>query len=597
MRFQSITSKIKSSISAKFSLMFLLFLIIPLMIVMQLFITRLHSILKEKERVSVYEKISFTQNQADGLFSEMESIMTSLVLNSKVIDILADPSRVPSYEWYSDYSTLNSQLTFLNSNAGYKYDLTIIRCDESTYYSGGLYNTILNSGSPIITYIRENGRTPVFFNRSLSGFDNQNNISLGRAIYKQDQYLGSILVELPVSYLDQLLTPFESGSTRIYIINQEGEILYSSESVPQSCISPEFKEAVNSHSSTVQLGSQEYLLQQMPMQKENLSVVALVTTDSVFRESSKTTLYFVLALFLIVGIATACIYLLTRAFTRDILALNAAVSQFGDHADTPICLDVRSSDEIGQLTQGVVSMSHRIRLLLHKIQENERHKRILEFNSLQSQINPHMIYNTLNTITYLAEVQNVANIQEISSSFAYLLRSLSNQGEFISIAQEVEYLHSYISIKKYNLLSDIQTDFYVEEEAKNCRILKLILQPIVENAIIHGFSNRLDDCILTVSIKKCGEFLQIQISDNGNGMDEDCIHQILTSRKSHGNTFLRVGIRNIIERLTLQYGDLATFSIRSTPGCGTVVHISFPAQPFVPDTEKEEPYVSNPACR
>ena len=88
-------------------------------------------------------------------------------------------------------------------------------------------------------------------------------------------------------------------------------------------------------------------------------------------------------------------------------------------------------------------MSHRIKTLLEEIQKEEEEKRILEFNSLQSQINPHMIYNTLNTITWLAEAQNIYNIQEVSSSFAHLLRSLSNQGSFVTIKQEISYLQAY----------------------------------------------------------------------------------------------------------------------------------------------------------
>ena len=162
---------------------------------------------------------------------------------------------------------------------------------------------------------------------------------------------------------------------------------------------------------------------------------------------------FILAFFILICAVIIAIFSLTFLFTRDIKKLNAEVSRFGNMTGTDISLTVHSCDEVGQLTEGVISMSHRINRLLQEVQENERNKRILEFNSLQSQVNPHMIYNTLNTITYLAELQNAGNIREISSSFAFLLRSISNQGEFISISQEIEYLKSFIAIKKYNMLS------------------------------------------------------------------------------------------------------------------------------------------------
>lgn len=236
-------------------------------------------------------------------------------------------------------------------------------------------------------------------------------------------------------------------------------------------------------------------------------------------------------------------------------------------------------------------MSRRIRRLLGQIQQNERNKRILEFNSLQAQINPHMIYNTLNTITYLAQIQNVANIEEISSSFAYLLRSISNQKEFITISQEMEYLRSFVAIKKYNQLCDIEIVFDVEKDAACCRILKLILQPIVENAIIHGFNGQLQNGIICVTVrrhKNTGQdILTIDISDNGSGMTKEQTALILKGEEKSSNTFLRVGIKNIKERLLLQYGDRAGFSIQSSPGQGTTVHLFFPAEETESGEENE----------
>ena len=118
----------------------------------------------------------------------------------------------------------------------------------------------------------------------------------------------------------------------------------------------------------------------------------------------------------------------------------------------------------------------------------------------------------------------------------------------------------------------------MEEAAKNCRILKLLLQPIVENAIIHGFSNRLEDGLLFLSVHRKEEMIRIDMSDNGNGMDEYRIQRILNGEEKSSSTFLRVGIKNIIDRLKLQYAGRCTFTIMSAPGCGTTVHISFPAE-------------------
>lgn len=570
--------KIRSSISIKFLVTFLIVLIIPLLIITQIFVTKLHTILKNKEQSSTFERISFAASQFDRIFSDMDRIATSLILDYRITDILTDSSQIPSYEWFTGYKSFNSLLALLNSNSDYKYNITVISYDNKLYHSGASYNTLLNSNSPMVTYINSKNGNPTIFNRMLEGFDDNSVITLGRAVYEKGKYLGTILVETPISYLDEWLNPFEDNSIQLYVLEDNQRIIYSSVFTENSQISEELKMALEEKRNSVNLEKTDYLLSQMGMDQKNLSVVSLVTSDSVFHESTQVVGLFILAFFILICAVIIAIFSLTFLFTRDIKKLNAEVSRFGNMTGTDISLTVHSCDEVGQLTEGVISMSHRINRLLQEVQENERNKRILEFNSLQSQVNPHMIYNTLNTITYLAELQNAGNIREISSSFAFLLRSISNQGEFISISQEIEYLKSFIAIKKYNMLCNIQTDFNIDKNVLNYRILKLILQPIVENAIIHGFADRIEEGLLTISINYKEGIIHVSISDDGIGMDEELIQSIMSGNEKDRNTFLRVGIKNIVDRLKLQYGKETSFSIISAPGCGTTVHITFPAE-------------------
>ena len=570
--------KIRSSISIKFLVTFLIVLIIPLLIITQIFVTKLHTILKNKEQSLTFERISFAASQFDRIFSDMDRIATSLILDYRITDILTDSSQIPSYEWFTGYKSFNSLLALLNSNSDYKYNITVISYDNKLYHSGASYNTLLNSNSPMVTYINSKNGNPTIFNRMLEGFDDNSVITLGRAVYEKGKYLGTILVETPISYLDEWLNPFEDNSIQLYVLEDNQRIIYSSVFTENSQISEELKMALEEKRNSVNLEKTDYLLSQMGMDQKNLSVVSLVTSDSVFHESTQVVGLFILAFFILICAVIIAIFSLTFLFTRDIKKLNAEVSRFGNMTGTDISLTVHSCDEVGQLTEGVISMSHRINRLLQEVQENERNKRILEFNSLQSQVNPHMIYNTLNTITYLAELQNAGNIREISSSFAFLLRSISNQGEFISISQEIEYLKSFIAIKKYNMLCNIQTDFNIDINVLNYRILKLILQPIVENAIIHGFADRIEEGLLTISINYKEGIIHVSISDDGIGMDEELIQSIMSGNEKDRNTFLRVGIKNIVDRLKLQYGKETSFSIISAPGCGTTVHITFPAE-------------------
>ena len=394
--FQRICIKIRSSLTTKFFVTFLFLLIVPLIILTQIFAVKLQSVLQKKELSSTREKISYAQEQFDQLFSDMDRIATSLILDWHVIRILSNSAKVPTYEWFQDYKSLNSILELLNSTSDYKYNITVVGYDDRIYHSTASYNSMLHTDFALIQRIMTGNGNPIIFNRALEGYDDVSMITLGRSVYQKGSYLGTILVEVPVSYLDNLLLPFENDSGILYVLEDSQRILYSSRSDDSLLISENLSTALRQKLSSVSINHTDFLLTQMPSSQHGLSIATLITKDSVFRESSEVIQLFILAFFLVIAATVFGIIFLTHTFTRNILSLNQAVSRFGKNADFYINLPIHSADEIGQLTSGVIDMSHRIKTLLEEIQKEEEEKRILEFNSLQSQINPHMIYNTLN---------------------------------------------------------------------------------------------------------------------------------------------------------------------------------------------------------
>lgn len=568
------------SISTKFLLTFLIFLIFPLIFSTRLFSTRFRAIIMEKEQNYSSEKMNFINTQFNRTFHDVDQILTSIILNDRVSSILKSPAKAPDYAWFLDYKAMENILQLLASNADYDYGITVIRPDNTIYQTGANYNRTLTMSSDIVDLICAGKGKAVIFNRQLTGIDNTPVLTIGRSVYEKKNLLGIVIVEVPLSYLDNLFEPADSDS-QFFILNADNSILYSSFPLENDILPASVIEALKDNSTFCSIGEISYFMQRKEVSQSALTVLSLIPEDAVFQDSRLILKQLFLSFGLIITLTVLGIFFLTRFFVRDIRLLNQEVSKFGENVESTIHLPTSSMNEIGQLNRGVISMSLRIKNLLHQIQENEKNKRILEFRSLQTQINPHMIYNTLNTITYLAELQNVENIREVSSSFATLLKSLSNTaGEFISIRQEIEYLKAYINIKRYSLLGEIQTDYYIQDSVYSQKILKLLLQPIVENAIVHGFKGRLENCVINISILQENNFIHVEIKDNGNGMDESMVSSILSGTASENETFLKVGMRNIMERLYLQYGNQANFHIQSAPGKGTSVRLSFPQEPL-----------------
>ncbi len=577
--FRHIISKLHNSISAKFMITFLFLLIIPFTILTNTFVYQFQSSLTNKERQYVNEQIEISTNELDKMLQEMNSIINSLILNYNVMDILAGNTSILSYEWFTEYKTLQNLLQSFSSNSEFKYQVTILNVNNKLYHSGASYNNNLTIDSPLAQNVLDNNA--ILINRILDDFDNNQLITYGRVIRNSGQVLGIILVDVTYTHLKSILN-FSEDDTYLYLIQNNDRVIYSTASTVNSGSVPEpLKQALTSESSSVKMNKKEYLLIKKAVSSNNITILALVNRDSVFKESTQVMRFFIIIFSLIIASTIIGIIILTTHLSKNIRKLNFEVSQFGNEVGGVITAKVYSNDEVGQLTLGFIAMSQRINTLLMQIKESERNKRKLEFQALQAQINPHMIYNTLNTITYLAQLQNVNNIQEVSSSFADLLHLISNnKGEYITIETEIEYIQAYFSIKKYNLICNFETEYQLDSNAKDVNILKLLLQPFVENAIIHGFSNFTSDGLLTIRVSKQDSIIVIDIIDNGNGMDEETVSQILNGQKNSSNNFISIGIYNTIQRLQLQYSEQSVFNIISYPGIGTTVHIEYPISPM-----------------
>ena len=149
---------------------------------------------------------------------------------------------------------------------------------------------------------------------------------------------------------------------------------------------------------------------------------------------------------------------------------------------------------------------------------------------------------------------------------------------------DLDFLDDYLSLQKMRFGPCLEYSLSVQPELLSYRLPKNLLQPIVENAIIHGFSDRMEEGLIVISVQRINGMIEIAVSDNGIGMDEELVQSVLNGQEKYRNTFLRVGVKNIIDRLKLQYGDRTSFLINSAPGCGTTVHISFPEERMIENT-------------
>ncbi|CAM4142246.1 sensor histidine kinase [Paenibacillus alkaliterrae] len=272
---------------------------------------------------------------------------------------------------------------------------------------------------------------------------------------------------------------------------------------------------------------------------------------------------------------------ISRSITWPVSQLVARAKQIskGDLlAETP---PPRSGDELGVLSGAFDQMSSDLLVLIEKEKESLEKDRLvkeLELQALQSQINPHFLFNTLNVLSKLALLEGAEKTSDLIVSMSNLLRyNLRNLDQPVTLRDELEHVKEYFTIQQARFRDRIRLELAVEQSALQQAIPSLTLQPIVENAFLHGIERMEKDAYIRLEIVQDDDGIKISVSDNGCGMSEEA-RQALLRMESGAEKKLSTGLgtKNVFKRLQLFYGEADLVAIDSAPGKGTTVTIRIP---------------------
>ena len=273
----------------------------------------------------------------------------------------------------------------------------------------------------------------------------------------------------------------------------------------------------------------------------------------------------------------------TRRITGPIGALSTKAQQFGEgHFDAaPVETHIT---ELQTLDNGFDEMARRIDALMDKQRQDQQSLHRAELELLQAQINPHFLYNTLDSIAILAESDRSEDVVNMVTSLSTFFRNSLNKGEdIISLDAECKQVTSYLEIQQIRYSDILRYEIHIPDELMDCQVPKLILQPLVENALYHGIKNRRGMGTITVTGRCDGDDLLLQVTDNGAGMDEEQVRVLLAGIYEDRHTGL--GLVNVHKRIRLYCGEPYGLSFESQVGKGSTVSVRLP-QTRIP--EKEE---------
>lgn len=238
----------------------------------------------------------------------------------------------------------------------------------------------------------------------------------------------------------------------------------------------------------------------------------------------------------------------------------------------------RSSDEIAQLGKSFNQMVIKLKDLINKVYNEQRAKRRAELAALQSQIKPHFLYNTLDTIQWKAIEHDAYEVSDMIMALSNLFRlSLNDGNEIIKLRDEIRHIKSYLFIQKIRYQDKLNYSIEYDEKILNCKVLKLIIQPIVENAIYHGIKSRRREGFVNIKINSKNNDIFIIVEDNGIGLKEEKLNKLKSAlKKGKISRNQGYGMFNVNERIQLEFGKSYGVSIDSLYNNGTRVTIKIP---------------------
>ncbi len=561
----------------KFRLIFLFFISGFLPVVM-LFTTVFHSwyhSVKTKEISYINEKILTINSSMDELYSLISRNLVHIISNKTITTILSTRQSNILVESFKKVTIVEDILRSISNYSEDGFSYTLIDRNSHIYTNGSAINIFEKFNGPLCTQIKESHANIFVTERKLYSTDENKIYTFGRTIIRDGQVIGIIIVDISSSTFDNLLSSFNDEHYTIAIANEDYEIIYSN-----SEQAPDLLNSAISRPDTaapyVTYKNANYLFTTKQASFAQCNTFVFVPEAYIFMDSKQLLIKTLCILFFILIQTIVFSNLISNSLYRYIFQLKEELSRFM-RTKKKIELSYRSQDEIKEIADGILYLENEIMAMITKIQEEEGKKRLLELRALQFQIRPHMIYNTLNTILHLAQLQGIKNIEEVTTSFANMLKIISKvEGDFLSLKQELDFINNFIIIKKYNLYQIFSLTINADPSLLNIPILKLLLQPFIENAIIHGFQGISYAGMITLEIALEDNDIHISITDNGIGMNPDAIDRVYQKREHNHTKYASTGISNSIERLKLQYGESCSFAITSDAKSYTTVFLTYP---------------------
>jgi two-component system sensor histidine kinase YesM len=418
--------------------------------------------------------------------------------------------------------------------------------------------------------------------------DNREGVNLARTIrdMEEGEPIGYILIRTNERYFSKIYENIDDHKQKIFIVSDTGVI--ASSNTPELVTGEAYQdqELMEGIQNSIESGKssfnytldQKYLAVFSKTDRAEWYIVGLIPYTYLNEESRRIGIYSI-AVGLICFLLSILLSLIISRSISVPLKNMVHTMQLVKNGDLSVVIEDKSNDELSEVANRFDEMLIEIKDLLETTKIQEKEKRKAELLALQAQINPHFISNTLNSIKWMASIQGAENIEKLIYSLIQMLNaSIGKNDKRITLEEELEYLKSYIVIQEFRYYDKFKVKFDIADETLHFKLLRFLLQPILENAIIHGIEPLDGQGFILIKAFRDGEDFKITVTDNGVGFTQKRINEVLQEPSKKNDGFCGIGISNVNDRIKMVYGDRYGVKIQSFENIYTTIEISLPVQ-------------------
>lgn len=541
------------SFRGKLLLSFLLIGVVPLLIFTVLMLNIFRVTLAGNARDAAEAELSGAARAMDTLLSGGAEVLGALSDDVLIRSELSEPGTEPRQGVYDALYTLSSELRG--------------QADFALYSSEGelLYTTGTGSAGSLGTHWGLLNAAAATEGTAYAGGDGC--MLAARALRTGDEPIGYAVMSLSPAQLETLFSAY-AGTGGILLLDPYWESVYSSEGAGDEGLAPRLREQLLSGEALSDGSGGSFYVHE----SEDTGFFLLYRQPEPVADWVMRLLYLVAGLTIVICIALCAMVsmMLSRQLFKPVRELNAAMGAV-EEGKLETRLAVRSTDELGQLAGRFNRMTERLGAHLEESVRRRQELSDTQIRMMQAQLNPHFLYNTLDTVKWMGKINNVPEVATVAADLADILRSSISGDEFVTLGEELTTLDRYVEIQSIRFPGKFRLEKDIDEAALDVQVPKLMLQPIVENAILHGFADTGGSIVVTARLGDTE--LELTVTDDGCGMSEESLRRF----REGGRAGEHLGLRNVDAILRLHYGDAYGLRFPPVSGRGTCVAISLPA--------------------